>query len=417
MSPEAKTPSAVSPNVTRKTSRGRRIVAAILIVVSCVLAPLSIAAVWIRGEVLSTDRYLATVGPLADDPAIQRAVADATVNTLFATVDVKAEAAAVLPSKAGFLAGPLADQLEQYARTAAYSFFASSTFAHLWRTANEQAHEQVRKLLTGSGTVVTTRGDEVVLDLGPVAVQVRAALQKQGIHIFDAVPVANLVPKLELFNAKQLNSAQTAVDLLNKLTWILVILTFITLVVGVWLSPNRRRTLLRWGFGVAAAIGVVGAGLSVGRSIYLNGVSSPQLPRGAAAAAFDVITDSFRNGLRLVLVLALIVALAAWLTGSNPYAGELRAAVRDAIGGVGRRVGEGGVRFGAVGRWVVPRRAPLRVAGALVTLVVLMFWNAPRVSTVLGLAVALLVYLGVVELIARAAGATPDGTAPPRVGS
>lgn len=37
----------------------------VLIVVACALAPLSVFSVWVKGEVTNTERYVATVAPLA----------------------------------------------------------------------------------------------------------------------------------------------------------------------------------------------------------------------------------------------------------------------------------------------------------------------------------------------------------------
>jgi len=56
--------------------RWRTILAVLLIVVGCVLAPLAGVAVWARNQVTNTDRYVRTVAPLASDPAIQAAMAD-----------------------------------------------------------------------------------------------------------------------------------------------------------------------------------------------------------------------------------------------------------------------------------------------------------------------------------------------------
>ena len=56
--------------------RWRTIVAVVLIVLGCVLAPLGGVAVWARNQVTKTDRSVRTVAPLAADPAIQQAIAD-----------------------------------------------------------------------------------------------------------------------------------------------------------------------------------------------------------------------------------------------------------------------------------------------------------------------------------------------------
>src|SRR4029450_4443288 len=69
--------------------RWRTVVATLLIVVACVLAPLSVVAVWTRNQVTNTDRYVATVSPLASDPAIQQAIADQITAQVFTYIDIK----------------------------------------------------------------------------------------------------------------------------------------------------------------------------------------------------------------------------------------------------------------------------------------------------------------------------------------
>jgi hypothetical protein len=49
--------------------RWRRIVGTILLVVGCVLVPLSLSAVWVRNTLLDTDNYVSTVGPTSSRPS------------------------------------------------------------------------------------------------------------------------------------------------------------------------------------------------------------------------------------------------------------------------------------------------------------------------------------------------------------
>jgi hypothetical protein len=82
-------------------------VVAALVAAACLLAPLSIGAIWLRSQVLDTHVYLRTVTPLSSNPAIDAVVADEITKALFAHVDVAAEARQVLPAKAQFPALPL----------------------------------------------------------------------------------------------------------------------------------------------------------------------------------------------------------------------------------------------------------------------------------------------------------------------
>ena len=63
-------------------------VATLLIVIACILAPLAGVAVWSKNLITNTDRYVTTVAPLARDPAIQAAVADKITAEIFARLDV-----------------------------------------------------------------------------------------------------------------------------------------------------------------------------------------------------------------------------------------------------------------------------------------------------------------------------------------
>ncbi|MFJ6777138.1 hypothetical protein ACIQOV_40355, partial [Kitasatospora sp. NPDC091257] len=56
--------------------RVRSFLAALLIVPACALTPLGALAFWARSGISDTDRYLATMAPLAEDPRIKAAVTD-----------------------------------------------------------------------------------------------------------------------------------------------------------------------------------------------------------------------------------------------------------------------------------------------------------------------------------------------------
>src|SRR5689334_14610829 len=64
------------PHPARQAGRWRAVTAAIAITLACVLASLSVVAVWANSQVSDTNRYVETVAPLAKDPAVQKAVAD-----------------------------------------------------------------------------------------------------------------------------------------------------------------------------------------------------------------------------------------------------------------------------------------------------------------------------------------------------
>jgi hypothetical protein len=396
------TPTA-TPERAKKAPRWRRALVAILVVLSCILAPLSVISIWTRNQLLDTSRYVENVTPLASNPAILDAAATNATSALFDSIDVEKEAKDALPDKAQFLAGPLTTALRQFTETAALRALESDQFQTVWVRANERAHNQVEAALTGGGTTISTKNGKVTVDLSAILLQVRSLLDDRGITIFDKVPINKLALKFELFDASGLEQAQSGVNLLNKLSYFLPILLFVLLGFAVWLSPKRRRTIIRWGIGVTIAAAFFALLVAVGRGLYLDAVASPQFPRDALAATWDTLIRFLRGGLRAVMVVGLLVAFITWLTGPGRTAVRLRTTVTETVGGAGDRAEDYGMDFGGFGRFVHRRHRALQVAGLLLVAVFLLFANRISAGRLLWAVVLLLIYLAVVQFISRAA--------------
>src|SRR3984885_12948304 len=88
-------------------ARRRRIswrtpIAIVLIVVGCVLAPLSVLGVWSANQISDTNRYIANVEPLIHNPTIQNALTDKITLEITSHLNVTGyadQAAALLTSK------------------------------------------------------------------------------------------------------------------------------------------------------------------------------------------------------------------------------------------------------------------------------------------------------------------------------
>src|SRR6266508_2825395 len=159
--------------------RWRTMIAVLLIVVACVLAPLSVVAVWTKNFVSDTDRYVQTVAPLASDPDIQNSITNRITTEIFKYVDVQAltvEAADALDRQGApraadglrALAGPIANGVQSFTRTQVANIVASDTFAQAWVQANQVAHEQLVSAMTGEGGgALTVKDDTVSVNLAP----------------------------------------------------------------------------------------------------------------------------------------------------------------------------------------------------------------------------------------------------------
>ena len=78
------------PSGTSARNRARSAAAVVLIVVGALLAPVAVAATWTERTLTDTDRYVDTVGPLADDPTVRSARAGRLTEAVMSRIDVGA---------------------------------------------------------------------------------------------------------------------------------------------------------------------------------------------------------------------------------------------------------------------------------------------------------------------------------------
>src|SRR5215218_9842977 len=373
-------PAPEAVRVARK--RWRTIVATLLIVVACVLAPLSVAAIWTRNQVTNTDRYVATVAPLADDPAIQAAITDQITVQVFRYIDVQGlvnqsvdalSERGLTPALADQLAAfsvPIANGVQSFTRSQVAKVVASDAFADAWVQANRVAHDELVKALTGEGGgAITVEDNRVSVNLAPFIQTVKQQLTAAGFTLAARIPEVNA--SFTLFQSDSITRARSAFNLLNTLGVWLPVIVLILIVLGVYVAGDHRRALVGAGLGVALGMLVLALGLAIFRSIYLNGVPADVLPHDAAAVLYDTIVRFLRAGLRTVLVLGLVVAAGAFLTGQSVTAVRTREGLARAIGWLQGGAEQAGLRTGPVGGWVHGHKRALRIGAALALLVAL----------------------------------------------
>jgi hypothetical protein len=386
-------------------------VAVLLIVLGCILAPVSVLAVWSANQVSDTNRYIANIEPLVHDPAIQNALTDKVTVQIVSHLHITTyadQAAALLSSKGlprvGTLlktfAPAIASAVAGYIHSFVHKIVVSPQFANTWIKANTVAHQELVKALSGSGpSAVSVSNGQVVIDLGPFINIIKQDLVKRGFTIINSLPPIH--PTLALFSSKDLVRAQTLYRLINDLKIVLPILALLLLAAGVYVAKNHRRALIGAGLGLAASMVVLGAGLEIFRGIYLNSVPNSVLPGTAAAAIFDTFVRFIKDGLRTLLVVGLVVAIGAFFSGPSVTAVRTRGAFRSGFARI-RSLGERqGVSTGPVGQWTYAHRRVLRICAVALAALIFVFVGQPTAAFVIVLVIVLLVVLGLIELIGR----------------
>lgn len=416
--------SGTGSRVPARRGRWRALLASLLIVLGCVLAPVAVLGVWAANQVSNTDRYVANVAPLISEPPIQQALSARITTEITSRLNVQGlttQAAAQLQqahlsrlsSLLNNFSGQIASAVNSAVAAGVSKAVASPAMARVWTQANRIAHQGLVRVLSGQGGgAVSVVNNKVVLSLGPLIAQVKQYLVAHGLSIASKIPAVNAT--FPLFEAPNLAKAQQGYRLITTLKWVLPFLALALMALGIWVARGHRRALIGAALGLSASMLVLGIALTIARSIYLNSVPQSVLPPDAAAVLYDTLVRFIRQGLRLLFVVGLVIAAVAFLVGFlvGPSATAVRGrnAVKSGIGWLraqGKR-SRARVRTGPVGTWTGEHKTLLRVAAIVIVGLIFVFWGQPTVALIIWLVVALLLALGLIELIGgRSGGPAP----------
>ena len=317
-------------------ARGRATLAVVLVVLGALLAPVAAVAAWADALVEDTDRWVATVGPLSDEPAVQRAVTDRLTTAIVDAADLPQLAGDLTAAVAGLglpprlggfvesLRGPLADAATDLVRRTVEHVVTSDEFSAAWVAANRTAHRQLVATLRGDPDAIAQLGPDgtLSLQLTPVIDAVRQRLVERGFTLLERLPQIDAT--FPLVTGADLVRFQDAYRLLHALgTW-LPWVSLALLVAGVLAARHRSRTLVVAGLALAGAMLVLAVGLAVGRSLYAQSLPATVQRPDVAVLVYDQVVSFLRVAVRAVAVLGLVVALVAFVAGGSSAARSLR---------------------------------------------------------------------------------------------
>ncbi|GAB3170467.1 hypothetical protein GCM10027059_36970 [Myceligenerans halotolerans] len=400
--------------------RGRTAAAVVLITLGALLAPAAVVAAWVERTLTDTDRYVATVAPLADDPTVQSAVAGRLTEAVMARIDVGAVvddvaaglAAQDVPPRATTaltaLEAPLTSGVESFVRRAADGVVRSEQFESAWDQANRVAHQQFVAAMRGTGSDVVQVGAEgqLTISLAGMIDVLKEWLAERGFGLAANLPTIDatftIVETSQLVELR--NRYAQLVALGTWLPWVALAL----LAAGVLAATHHLRALVATGLALVVAMLVLAVGLAIARGLYLDALSGQVARLDAAEVVFDQLVTFLRVTLRTVGVLGLAVALAAYLGGSSASARGLRAGIGTGLGRTRTWAEHRGVTAGPAGTWLGEHRGVVRTAVVALAAVVVLLASNPTPGLVVGVAVGAGLVITLIELLARPPTAARD---------
>jgi len=361
--PSAAEPPPASARSTRqRASIWRTLLVGLLVLLGAAGLVAANHAVWLNRTVQNTDAWVATVGPLAQNEAVTTAVSGVIVHQVVQAIDVSKLISNFVPGPvANLVAGPIVSNLETFASKYVNDFMQTDTFYNLWVNANRAAHAQVKNLLSHTDT-----SGNVTIDLTPVVQNVDAQLRQRGIDLFNG---GNIPPGLGALHlqGKTLGQMLTILQLLQAFAILLPILTLLLFAAAILFSRSRRRGFIVVGVVSAIALALEFVGWRLAKGQILANFHN-ETNRAGADAAWGILLQGLYQQTVLLLVIALIVALVAWLAGPVGLAKWIRDQVRARYGDVRG----GGVRRDTpLARFLRQWRRQLEI-GAIVLAIVLL---------------------------------------------
>jgi hypothetical protein len=314
-------PTPVSP-VTRGPSRGRIIAARALVVLGVVLVMVSLLANFVRREALDRDTFRDTSQQLIANESIRNQVAATMVDQLYANVDVAGVLEQRLPENLQPLAAPLAGIGREAIDRGAQELLARPRVQTLFVDASSLAQQQVKRVLEGETPRLQTSNGNVVLDLRPLVVQLGDRFGFLGDLDQRLPPTAAQITLLKASNLETAQNVTQGLKTVANWIWIPAILAW---AVALWLVPGRRRREIR-----AIGIGLIVAGIlllvirRLAGSYLVENLSQSDSVRPAVTAFWDILSDGLAEAAWVVVVVGVIVALGAWITGGGTRARRIR---------------------------------------------------------------------------------------------
>ena len=277
----------------------------------------------------------------------------------------------------------------------------SSQFQRIWEAANRTAHAQMVKVLTNEGGAVTVeRNGAVKVDLKGVATAVKQQLDEAGLTIVDKVPLDKVNGSITIFQSKDLYNARRGAEVLDRIGYALPFIVFACFGGAILLSLRKRRAFIK--AAIAFALGAVVLALLVNgaRHLYLDALPKA-VHQDAGAAMYDTLLRSLHTSVRNILLVALVIAVAAYVSGPGRPAVAFRNWWARAVAWLGADADHAGWGLLYASPWVARNKRLLRIILAVIMFVVAFRWSHPTTAVLFWIVIVGLIGLVIIDFYGR----------------
>ena len=294
-----------------------------LVAIATIVAVVSLFSIAVRVQLLDTDQWVSVSDQLLDEPAVTDALSAYLVDELYTQLDITAEIQGRLPEDLIGLAGPISGALRGPATTGAERLVTSDGFRTTWLTVNHNAHESLVNILrdeTRPG--VSATDGQVTLELGEL---LRIVGEKLGLSESTLERLPKDAGRVTIFESDELSTVQSTVQVLDFLSWFVLLVVVALYALAVYLDRDRRLERLQ-----SVGFSIIGIGVFV---LLLRRIAVPLVAdsivanpqrRPLANLIGYTATEIVQQMAWSAVVYGILIAGFAGLLGSHRWARSVR---------------------------------------------------------------------------------------------
>ena len=313
---------------------GIRAIASLLIFIfAAIVTPVALIGHWGHRTVIDGERYLETVGPLVNDPAVQDAISTAVTNAIVKQVDTTSLVGDFLggfidnPTITDKLASPISAGVNNLIGQLVHTFVASDAFSTIWIKTNEVAQRSAVALLEGKPDgPVQVKDNSIVLDISSMLVAVQDTLVANGFDLAAKVTIPAGDAQVVLASSSAIGQLQFIYSLTSPILQWFPLLIALLFGLSVALARNRSRTVLAVGVALVALAGVTRVLMNVGEAAFVNQLQGSVFAQ-AAVSFWSTFFNYLLLGLSAIITLGVILAISGWFAGHSRPATKARTSV------------------------------------------------------------------------------------------
>ena len=311
----------------------RSVVSLLVFVIAALVLVPALIGHWGHRTVVDSERYIATVGPLIEQPEVQDALATSVTDAVVAKLDtqnlVQSFLGNIVPNDqiSTTLAGPVSAGINGLIGELITQFIKSPEFASVWIELNKAAQKGLLMVLEGEpGGPVSLQGDQIVLDTSAALQAIQAHLVDSGLSIAGSITVPDTDRQVVLLTSPGLAQIRTIYSLTAPILEYLPLVVAILFGIAIGLARRRARTVVATGIVLIAGAVAVLIAINVGEQTFVDQLAST--PFAAASQVFyTTLLDYLVGGTQAIVALGIVLVLAGWFGGRTSYAVKARTAV------------------------------------------------------------------------------------------